>query len=255
MERSGGQDQNTILQQLREDFRQFCHLPQELFIYAENVLRQNNESDDFVQCLLADNRLNTLRYLDGWFQRACDTVGILPRLLARDMDFSPADTNRGRLESFLAQVRAIPVLRSFGASEIKPLSSRGKVEADFVASFGNVKCAVEVFHRAPWSHLAIGHAQKSYNFVDFFTNRATDKKRQLDATASTHSCKKMLLLGIFDSSQLVALKTRTSFELAVEQAATALDWGSNYHFAISTGLVSYEGEDDCIYPPLGVVKG
>jgi len=244
-----------VLQQLRVDFGQFRHLPQELVVYAENVIRQGNEKDHFVECLLAEDRLDFLKDLNGRFQRACNIANTSPRDLARTMGFNPADTMKGRLESLLAQVRAIFGLAYFGATSVTPLPSQGRTEADFVASFGHVKCAVEVFHRASWSHLYTGHVQKRYNPVDYFTNRASDKKRQLDSTASAHDCQKMLLLGVVDSNLLVALRTKTHLNLVLEQIAAALDWGPDYHFAIVTGKTSYEGVDDCIYPQLGVVKG
>jgi hypothetical protein len=237
--------------ELKSEMRTFHNLPSQLTDYIRIALKCGFTNDPLIKLLSTGDRLSLLSKLDGRFARACVLTRLSPDNFVSATGFVASDTGQGRIESFLAHLRALAMLHDEGATRIELLPPGQAQESDFLAGFGErTCCAVEVFHRAQYHHLDIGHTQRCYNLEHFFVRVARKKKSQIDATANRHHCQLSLLLGVIDSQQLVIYRTRTDLHEALERISTELMWGTGYHFGILTGRVSWEGEDDCIYPPL-----
>lgn len=239
------------LHRLRELIRKerksivFTHIPEELWQYCENAIAKKRTDDSLLKAVAKWGINVIFSDLNQRFQKACKVTCRNLNQLTKDLDFSPNDTAKGRIDSFLAEVRALFYLSEQKFSDIQPLSRKRKgKQCDFIAKMGSRTFAVEVFHWPEWS----GEPELD-NLVHDLCNRFGNKKSQLDISLNPHKCEYGLLICVLDRFAKNIKTSRNRFEDALCKVTHYLKWGNQYRFAIVTGYVTNGIPEDTVYPP------
>jgi hypothetical protein len=178
--------------------------------------------------------------------------------LLKNLDFKPNDLTIEALEAFLAELRSIFWLRSFGFTEISPIQASNKSMPDFTAKYGDRICAIEVFCLTQ-EHEQQKNTQGVYvNFDPFFENskfgrdfisKVPDKKKQLDALNANIK----VLLCVVNSSPMIGLNTKEEWDTHLELLYAKLGWKDPYYLGLLTGVNVNGVLSDTIFPILKIV--
>jgi len=85
-----------------------------------------------------------------------------------------------------------------------------------------------------------------------YINISKIKKIQLDNTAQKYLCNKKIMVMVLNDLNILGLLTYYEYLDILDKISTGLGWGSNYHFAIVTGMTTFGIDivEDLIYPKI-----
>ena len=236
------------IEELKKEFGSFENIPSELFDYVINAI-EKNISDRYIIAISGENRLRTLAAIDDMFVKAVIACKLSPKEIIKGLDFNPKDCGPGRIEAFFAELRTINGLAQFGFTKINQLKANNSKQADITAYYNNDEFVVEVFHSAASFYRFPNHSKKRNDFINYFIDKAGEKKKQLDSTAGELRCEKMLLICILDSQPMKALSTTDALYADLKIIHNKLNWGPNYYYGIITGQEDLSGQAvNAIYP-------
>lgn len=183
---------------------------------------------------------------DQMFIRASKITGLDPSGVLRSTDFEWRDLDPTRVESALAEIRVIFFLDEQGFTEIVPLRSRGRLEADLIADREGIKFAIEVVDSYYYAIKRFSSEQISRWIVSRY--QSEEKYAQLAATADRYDCSRWAFITIIDTQPAVALQVHEDFQEAALLAWTEIGT-SNLHVCVVTGkeALGY-GKDDAVFP-------
>jgi len=185
--------------------------------------------------------------LDKMFAKASKITRLESADLLRSTDFKWRDLDPTRIESALAEIRAIFFLDEQGFSDINPLRSRGRKEADLIAARHKTKYAIEVAD----SYYYAAKRFSSEQIANWIISRYQDeeKYKQLEATSRRSNCQRQVFIAIIDTRRTVALQVHENFLNAAIIAWEGIGMNANLHVCVVTGreALGY-GKDDAIYP-------
>lgn len=177
-----------------------------------------------------------------------------------------------------AELRTIFFLSNLNLYEVIPLKAENKKNeksADFIAKRNSHKYAIEVFCKISKElEDAIEISRKmskeeleklsrkakpvikpdtgEFKLFQHYISKALIKKQQLDKTAEKYLCDKKIIAMVLNDPNIWRVLTSREYTEILKKISIELDWGSNYHFAIVTGVPAW-GIDivgDFIYPDL-----
>lgn len=243
-------DNKIDLGELRHDFDDYKNVPKQLYEYIVNVIKKGIK-ENLLQVLLGPSREEFLSDIDYRFKKASEILRLSPQEIAKALDFSPADVGKGRIDAFFAELRVIFWLHYQGFQNIIPLRSKSKRRADLYAELNSSKYIIEVFCMIKGVYKWPNHQKRRHDLIQYFIDRAQEKKAQMDKAAKDSDCDKKILALVLDSEMAVALRTRTEFLAMLRYVSNTLNWGKDYYFALITGKESsLEGPDDVVYPSI-----
>jgi hypothetical protein len=183
--------------------------------------------------------------LNSMFITANEATGLSSEELFINTDIGLKDLSPERIESSLAEIRAINFLYHKDFKNIKLLKSSKKRKADLTASKSTNNYAIEVT-----TSIQTAHKRKCSEWI--LTKLNDDGKLlQLEETANTLVNSRKMLICVINTEEIIALNTYSSFlsiaKTVWEQSGKIKD----FHVCIITGMRA-EGHklDDCIYPDL-----
>jgi hypothetical protein len=186
---------------------------------------------------------------------ACKITNLSRNDLLEGLDLDGRDLSKEKIESFLAELRAIFLLDNFKFNNILPLKQKkNQKNPDFEAEYIGKRVVVEVFC------LTATHGQEKdrrlncyINFNDrwqkAFIEKAEKKKDQLDVK---NDVSMKILVCVINSRPVKALNGYDDFVNMLEIISRSLTWGKSYYLGICTGQVDLKSckMNDCFYPSL-----
>lgn len=238
------------LKALKDEFDNFSNIPKQLCKYIVNIVNRK-VTERFLQVLMGPSAKKTLETIDQRFEKASKILQLSPSEIAKALDFHPNDIGEGRIDAFFAELRIIFWLYYQKFQNITPLQAKSKRRADFYAEFNSFKYVVEVFCIIKKNYKWPNHKKKKHNLIQYYIDRAKEKKDQIDGAAKDFRCDKKIIALVLNSETAGALYYRSKFLQMLQDISNKLNWGKNYHFALITGMETLgEGLDDIVYPDI-----
>lgn len=241
------EEKERLLGMLPSYRQRFMNIPRQLWKYIENAIKKNVK-DNLLSALTDSSPMDVLRRIDEIFVSACFACGLDSDTLTQRLNFNPNDIGEGRMDAFLAEVRVINRLHNWGFYDITALYQRTNKSAEFYCKHKNDEFVIEVFCSPMQKYRYPGHDIRSRDLIRYYENRAIEKRSQLDKSASDKGCQNKILCLVFNSLAGQAMLTKSDFLGFLKRIDKSLNWGLGYYYMIVTGMRSWEGEDDCIYP-------
>lgn len=170
--------------------------------------------------------------------------------LVNRLSFHPSDIKIGQIGALFAELRIINLLANWNFVDIEPVKKGKHKSVDVTCRDRNYKYAVEIFYSSRQYDRELDPAMSIGSFENFLFNRATEKKAQIESSIKSLNCNKGVCALVFDSLKVQALETHTAFINSLRLVYEKLEWNDCYHLLFSNNMVSWEGPDDCIYPPI-----
>lgn len=242
---------DSLLEIVRQDAADYNFLPEVLFEYLQNVIKQDVE-EELLPALSGDGRKKVLYNINEMFELACKICYMNLDEFVANLAIDPNDTVYGRLDASFAIVRVVNRLKIWGFSNIRPLKPGKFKRADLYSEFSGIRCVTEVFCSLGRYFRYPDHEIKSMNLEEYYLDRARTKKAQLDKTAIELSCDKRILALVLNSLKAQATLQHNDFLDSLERITSLLSWGPNYHFIMITGMQDLMTgiSDDAIFPPI-----
>lgn len=95
----------TILLERKRD--KYTHIPEELWQYSENAIAEKSTDDSLLKAIAEWGIDEIFSNLNRLFKKACEITGFDLNRLVASLDFKPKDVAKGRIDSLLAELRAI----------------------------------------------------------------------------------------------------------------------------------------------------
>ena len=220
------------------------YIPTELHTYFERLLKRPEDGSQFHRAMECHQEA-TFRSLNHLFQKVSQIVSMPPDEVLRRVDFNKNDLSPERIESLLAELRAIVFLHDRGFKNIIPIRAGARKSPDLSASAHGCDFLIEVVtspHFAP----RVFHDSVVKWAVGRLNHR--DKLDQIEGASAT--CQRMFVI-VLNSSGAVALNQRSDYLQMLREVWQALGSQPNLFIALVTGRVSLgEGTDDCIFPEM-----
>jgi hypothetical protein len=221
----------------------FPNIPANLFAYFDQLLKRPSRNSQF-HLAMEYHPEQTFMVLDQRFSECSKIVSLSPDELLKKLDFQPKDLNPERIESLLGELRTIHFLANNGFINITPIRANSKKSPDFSADKNGEKYLIEVatsIHSAPRTlHRSV---------VRWASSRLQNdgKLFQMRARSNAYGS---LFVCIINSSGAVALNKRSDYLRMLKEIWEEVGSIQNLHIAIVTGMITEEGQDDCVYPEL-----
>ena len=254
--------QEDFLVKIKKELCKYSNIPKVLCDYIENVIKKDAKEHLIPEIKNKKKRKIVLDTLDNLFKKASNITKLSPADIIKALDFHSKDTDLARIDATFAELRTINFLSNLNLYNITPLQAKkGEKCADIIATGGSDKYVIEVFCKISQSspqtedelikdlenNTILNHP---YTYEDdlfqYYIDKSVLKKIQLDNTAKKYKCNKRIMVLVLNDQNIFGFLTPDECTKILSKISTELDWGSNYYFAIVTGLVSL----DIIYPPI-----
>jgi len=177
-----------------------------------------------------------------------------------------------------AELRTIFFLTDLNLYDINPLEAKNKKNeknADFIAKGNSHKYAIEVFCKISKELEDIIKISRKmskeeleklsrkfkpaikpdigrYKLFRYYMCKAEEKKQQLVQTAKKYSCDKNIMVMVLNDLNILPKLIYCEYNEILKDISIKLNWGSDYHFAIVTGVLELlnDSVDNLIYPPI-----
>lgn len=230
--------------QLLADSDRFPNIPGDLIRHAGHCL-ESDRPNRLTEELLRSPSLTT-EALDAFFVKVSKIVNLKPDDLLDATDFSWRDMTPTRIESAIAELRAILFVDREGFEEIELLKAEGQKSADLTAVRGKDKFAIEV---ANSTYNARGRFAPGEMAEWIAAKYDEGDGEQLASTSSTHTCNRSALIGMINTQPTRALQVHRDFLEAATLAWQRLGSKPELHICMVTlsEALGY-GPDDAVYP-------
>lgn len=183
--------------------------------------------------------------------KACSITGLNVHELLKGLDFEANDLAKERFEALLAELRMIFWANHVGMVDIMPIKRKGEPSADIIAKLNDEKYCIEVFCSPEDYYRWPEHIKKRNDLVEYYIKKAGEKKKQLESCDAEHK----ILALVLNSSPALQLLDRDDYLAILTEVHEKLGWGKKHFFALITGMVSFIGADDVVYPDIIRKKG
>ncbi len=254
--------EKEYLLKIKKELSKYQNIPKDLYNYIENAFKKDAQEHLLPAIATEKKRKIVLKNIDNLFKRASNITKLSLVDIIKALDFLSKDTSLGRIDAVFAELRTIIFLSNLSLYNIIPLQAEKDEKcADFIAKGSSNQYAIEVFCRISQFPLQTEEELKrdlkankilikplTYEddlFRDYI-NISKTKKTQLDNTAKKYRCNNRIMVMVLNDQNISGFLTFNKCTKILNKISTELEWGSNYYFAIVTGLVSL----DIIYPPI-----
>lgn len=189
----------------------------------------------------------TAEGLDQFFGNASRITGLSHAEILNATGFSWRDIDPSRIESAIAQLRAIFFLNTQQFADITLILTQESRSSDIVAIRNGRKFAIEVIN----SIYDANQRFLSHELADWAFSRLTSegKKAQILRTSEEHSCEKGAYIAVISTQQAASLQTHEDFLEAARLTWEYISSPTDLHICMVTGRVTLGyGSDDAIYP-------
>ena len=254
--------EEKLLLKIKKELCKYSNIPKVLYDYIENANKKDAKEHLIPVITNKKERKTVLDAIDNLFKKDFNITKLSPDKLIKTSDFHPKDTDIASLDAVLAELRTIIFLDTLNLYNIIPLQAKKDEKcADFIAAGGSDRYAIEVFCKISQSprrtedelkkELKTDIILKPLTYEDdlfrYYIDKSRCKKIQLDNTAKKYKCNKGIMVMVLNDPKIFGFLTSADeCTKILSKISTELDWGSNYYFAIITGLVSL----DIIYPSI-----
>ena len=235
--------------ELISEIRNCANIPRQFREYIQNVAKSRLK-ERWIPALLGPHGTSILQDIDVRFSRASRILNLSPAQIAKELDLDSNNITGNRMDSFIAELRALFWLDTLGLKNIRPLRATSKRQGDFVGEYRSIRYAVEVFYSPEDFYRWPDHESRRKDLIRYYIDRAAEKRSQVDSSIENEKCKKGVLVLVLDSNPAKALIGRQGYLDVLKRVYHELSWGPDYHYGIITGMVSGEGLDDVLYPDL-----
>jgi len=268
--------QNDILVKIKKELYKYRNIPEDLAGYIIEIIKKDEEKHLLPAILKGNKRKVFWERIDYQIKKASNITKLPIVELLKALDFHSKDTRFSKFEGMWAELRTIFFLSKLNLYDIIPLKAKNKKSeksADFIAKGNSHKYAIEVFCKISKElediieispkmskeeleklsrkfKLAIKPDTGESDLLQYYICKAGKKKQQLDETAKKYLCDKNIFVMVLDDPNIWGLLVYYEYSEILKEISTELDWGSNYHFAIVTGVLTWGIDDDVIYPYL-----
>jgi len=250
--------QTDFLVKVKKELCKYSNIPKNLGDYITEAIKKDEEEHLLPAIFKGNERKVVWERIDNRFKKASNITKLSPVKLLKALDFHSKDTFLGRIDAVLAELRTIFFLSDLNLYDIIPLKAKNEKSADFIAK-GNLHIyAIEVFCKISkklrenlnYIEIIREHSTTEFDLLQHYISRANEKKLQLDNTAEKYLCDKKIMVMVLDDLSILGSLTYYEYPEILEKISTELDWGSNYHFAIVTGVTTLGIDivEDVIYP-------
>ena len=254
--------EEKLLLEIKKELSKYQNIPKNLYNYIKNAIKKDAKEHLIPEIKNKKKRKIVLDTLDNLFKKASNLTKLSPVDIIKALDFHTKDTGLARIDAVFAELRTINFLGNLNLYDIIPLQAKkGEKCADIIATGGSDKYVIEVFCKISQfspqtedelikdleNNTILNHP---YTYEDdlfqYYIDKSILKKIQLDNTAKKYKCNKRIMVLVLNDQNIFGFLTPDKCTKILSKISTELDWGSNYYFAIVTGLVSL----DIIYPPI-----
>jgi hypothetical protein len=208
---------------------------------------EQGQTNQLIAELKRDAR-QTAQGLDRYFSRAAQVTAMTPRDVLEATGFSWRDIDPSRIQSAIAQLRAIFFLDSQGFVEITLIPAQQHRSADMTAKHGEVKYAAEVFN----SIYEATERFTSSELASWAFSRWTSegKASQVRSTSRSHDCKRGILIAVISTQATAFFQTHGDFLTAAQLGWRQIGSPVDIHVCMVTGRETPGyGPDDAVFPP------
>ena len=262
------------MSKITKELCNYKNIPKDLSEYIINVIEETSNTKYFSPILNDDTlRKKAWETIDFQIKEGSKITKLPILALLKGLDFHSNNLGFSKFEGMFAELRTIFFLRDIGLDAIEPLESENKEKdksADFIAKDligkGNYhKYAIEVFckkskelkdnneinsNRKLSLKPVIKPDTARSDLIKLYKRGAYKKKPQLIQTAKKYSCDKNILVMVLNISKIYESLKHDDYIEILEDITVQLNWGSNYQFAIVTGMIDLFDNilDNYIYP-------
>jgi len=254
--------EKEYLLKIKKELSKYQNIPKDLYNYIENAFKKDAQEHLLPVIAIEKERKMVLEKINNLFKEASNITKLSPVDIIKALDFRLKDTSLGRIDAVFAELRTIIFLSNLNLYNIIPLQAeKDEKSADFIATGSSDQYVIEVFCRiSQFPPQTVEELKKDLEtnkilikpltyeddlFRDYI-NISKTKKTQLDNTAKKYKCNKRIMVMVLNDQNIFGFLTFNVCTKILNKISTELKWGSNYYFAIVTGLVSL----DIIYPPI-----
>jgi len=253
--------EKEYLLKIKKELSKYQNIPKDLYNYIENAIKKDAKEHLIPVITNKKERKIVLDNIDNLFKKASNLTKLSPVDIIKALDFHTKDTGLARIDAVFAELRTINFLGNLNLYDIIPLQAKkDEKRADFIATGGSDQYVIEVFCKISQSprrtedelkkELKNDIILKPLTYEDdlfrYYIDKSKRKKIQLDNTAKKYKCNKKVMVLVLNDQNIFGFLTFNECAKILNKISTELKWGSNYYFAIVTGLVSL----DIIYPPM-----
>lgn len=262
-----------FLLEIKEELKKYSYIPGEIYNAIVGAVVRGKPK--ILVLLLAIKRKRIIFFKDtnNLFKKASNITGLSPADIFKRTDFHSNDIACGRIETAFAEARTIIFLDKMNFTNIIPLEAKKNEKcSDFIANKDCHKYAIEVScniskelkKEFKTDEITIKPLTYINDLIQDCVSKAGEKKKQLDDTAKKNQCDKKIFVMVLNDKNILGFLTfdehyydedyDEAYEI-LEKISNELKWGSDYHFAILTGLTfnargGIEHDGDKIYPPI-----
>jgi len=253
--------EENFLVKIKKELRKYSNIPKDLCDYIVNAAKKDAQEYLLLAIATEKNRKIVLEKIDNLFKRASNITKSSPVKILKALDFHSRDVSLGRIDGVFAELRTIIFLSNLNLYDIIPLKAKkDKKSADLIASGNSHKYAIEVFCRISkelkeefkTNEIILKPSTHESDLLQYYISKAKEKKLQLDNTAVKYLCDKKIIVMVLNDLNILGLLTFYEYPEILKKISIELDWESNYHFAIVTGVTTLGIDivEDVIYPPI-----
>jgi hypothetical protein len=217
-----------------DDYRpRFPNIPAKLFAYLNRLLKTPCQNSQF-HLAMENHPEHTFTVLDQRFSECSKIVSLSPDDLLMKLDFQLKDLSPERIESLLGELRTIHFLANNAFTNITPIRSGFSKNEDRYL----IEVATSIYSAPRTLH---------HSLVKWANSRLQNdgKLAQMSERSNAY---RSLFVCILNSSGALALNKRSDYQKIIKEIWEEVGSIQNLHIAIVTGLVTEEGQDDCVYP-------
>lgn len=253
--------EEDFLVKIKKELRKYSNIPKDLCDYIINAAKKDTKENLLPAILKEKERKIVLERTDNLFKKASNITKSSPVKILESLDFHSKDVSLGRIDAAFAELRTIIYLSNLNLYNILPLKSKkDEKSADFIANGNSHKYAIEVFCKISKElkeelkpiKVIRKPSTDEYDLFLYYINISKEKKTQLDNTAKKYLCDKKIMVMVLNDPNIWALLVFHEYSEILKKILTELNWGSNYHFAIVTGVTTLGIDivEDVIYPQI-----
>ena len=228
----------------------YSSIPTKLWEYHERLL-VDNSSHRLLEAIQRQGAEKTWRAIDEIFALAKQATKLRPDKLLERLGFESSDLDSANFQAMLGILRAINQLGQLGFKDFEPLHPKlNRQEADFIASRGDKRYAVEVFRSSETAYRAINHEKPSSDIASYIEGRAKEKLQQVNSTVQAHKCDAGMVVVVLDSQPAKALSSTVELRQVVEKVVHHIGEPRDTYLILFTGMADEYGKDEYVCCPL-----
>lgn len=267
--------EKDFLLKINKELKKYSNIPKDLCNYIINAAEKDTQEHLLPVISTEKERRIVLEKIDNLFKKSSNITKLSPVKILKALDFHSKDVSLGRIDAVFAELRTIIFLNNnLNLYDITPLKAKiDEKSADFIAKGNSHKYAIEVFCKilkelkdvieisremskeeleelSRKAKSVIKPDTGKFDLFRYYISKAKEKKQQLDNTAKKYLCDEKIIAMVLDDPNIWGTLVYYEYTEILKKISIELDWGSNYHFAIVTGVTNLEISkvEDFIYP-------